>query len=46
MIFKGKYGARSKIVINEEIMDHISNINYLGCEILLLTAHADIKLKS
>jgi hypothetical protein len=33
---KGKYGARSKIVINEEIIDRILNIKYLGCEILLL----------
>jgi hypothetical protein len=47
MIFRGKYGARSKIIMKEEIIDYISSIKYLGCQILLHNAQKDInKVKS
>jgi hypothetical protein len=41
MIFKGKYGVRFKLAINEETIEQISNCKYLGCEISIINAQED-----
>jgi hypothetical protein len=33
MAFKGKYLVRSKIMINNNIIEQVKNFNYLGCDI-------------
>jgi hypothetical protein len=36
MAFKRKYPVRSKIMINNKIIEQVKNCNYLGCDIVQL----------
>jgi hypothetical protein len=36
MALNRKYGVRSKIVINNEIKEQLSNFKYMGCKISIL----------
>jgi hypothetical protein len=45
MVFKEKYGVMSKIVINEEIIEQVSNFKYFGCEISVFNSQEDICIK-
>jgi hypothetical protein len=40
--FKGRDKMRTKILINEEMIEHVSNFKYLGCKISILYAQEDI----
>jgi hypothetical protein len=44
MAFEGKHPRRSKIVIDNKIMEHVSHFNYLGCDVSY-NYDADLRIK-
>ena len=39
MAFQGRYPIRSKIVVNNKILDQVSHLNYLSCDISVSYTH-------